>query len=72
MLVNNIISFSLAAIPFSTPVAPVAPHLKCQTQGCTNQKYLNPEGGYFDYCSKSCRDNAMLTSGIIVQLRLKA
>ena len=40
-------------------------NLQCATPGCKKQKYPNPNGGYFDYCSLYCRENG-LTSGMIL------
>ena len=35
----------------------VPPHLKCSTPGCNQQRRIMPGGvGYYDYCSRSCRD----------------
>ena len=35
----------------------VPAHIKCATPGCRKQKCPNPAGGYFNYCSKYCRDH---------------
>ena len=40
--------------------AAVPAHMKCSTAGCNKQKCRNPSGGYFNYCSKYCRDNGIL------------
>lgn len=53
----------ISTCSFSIYIALQIPqHLQCATPGCTKQKYRNDQGGYFDYCSKYCRDNR-LSSG---------
>ena len=52
-------------------VGQVPPELQCKTPGCYKQRYQNPSGGYFDYCSRYCRDNGgkpMLESGTTIDL----
>ena len=50
--------------PAAAPPAAVPPHLQCSTPGCPRPKYPNPDGGYFDYCSRYCRNNqGVHTSG---------
>jgi len=33
--------------------------LRCSTPGCRRKKHEKESGGYYDYCSRSCRDNCL-------------
>ena len=38
--------------------------MRCETPGCPKQKCPNPSGGYFNYCSRYCRDHRIHLPGM--------
>ena len=56
---KNVISHNFNIFFYCTALQ-IPQHLQCKTPGCSKQRHPHGEGGYFDYCSKDCRDHGKL------------